>query len=125
MKSYHPHNVIITSYDFQKSLCPCTAPRCPVDRQDSRITKNSEGQSVITSTIGMIINIINIGLIINIINIRFLLIKCINGEKATYNTGVFSAKRERTFQVCFDYDNDDDDDDDGDDDDEDVSAGAA
>ena len=34
------------------------------------------------------------------INIRFLLIKCINGEKATYNTGVFSAKRERTFQVC-------------------------
>ena len=85
----------------------------------------------------MIINIINIGLIINIINIRFLLIKCINGEKATYNTGVFSAKRERTFQVCFDYcndnddddgdddDDDDDNDDDESDDDEDVSAGAA
>ena len=106
------------SSSHQKSLCPCTAPRCRVVRQDSRITKNSEGQSVITSTIG-----------INIINIRFLLIKCINGEKATYNTGVFSAKRERTFQVCFDYDNDDDDDDDDDDDesddDEDVSAGAA
>ena len=32
-------------------------------------------------------------------SIRFLIIKCINGEKATYNTGVFSAKRERTFQV--------------------------
>ena len=35
---------------------------------------------------------------------RFLLIKCINGEKATYNTGVFSTKRERTFQVNFDHD---------------------
>ena len=30
---------------------------------------------------------------------RFLLCKCINGEKATYNTQVFATKRERTYQV--------------------------
>ena len=74
-----------------------------------------------------------------ITNIRFLLIKCINGEKATYNTGVFSAKRERTFQVryshshdddddCADehhHDDDDDGDDDDDDDDDDDTVGAA
>ena len=27
--------------------------------------------------------------------------KCINGEKATYNTSVFSSKRERTFQILL------------------------
>ena len=27
------------------------------------------------------------------------MVKCINGEKATYNTQVFSTKRERTYQV--------------------------
>jgi len=32
---------------------------------------------------------------------KFLLVKCINGEKATYNTSVFSTKRERTFQILL------------------------
>ena len=32
---------------------------------------------------------------------KFLLVKCINGEKAAYNTEVFAAKRERTFQVLL------------------------
>ena len=32
---------------------------------------------------------------------RFLLVKCINGEKATYNTEVFATKRERTFQILL------------------------
>ena len=27
--------------------------------------------------------------------------KCINGEKATYNTRVFSSKRERTYQILL------------------------
>lgn len=27
------------------------------------------------------------------------MVKCINGEKATYNTQVFATKRERTYQV--------------------------
>ena len=32
---------------------------------------------------------------------KFLLVKCINGEKATYNTAVFATKRERTFQILL------------------------
>ena len=32
---------------------------------------------------------------------KFLLVKCINGEKATYNTKVFATKRERTFQILL------------------------
>ena len=32
---------------------------------------------------------------------KFLLVKCINGEKATYNTRVFSSKRERTYQILL------------------------
>jgi len=32
---------------------------------------------------------------------KFLLVKCINGEKATYNTDVFATKRERTFQILL------------------------
>ena len=32
---------------------------------------------------------------------KFLLVKCINGEKATYNTSVFSTKRERTWQILL------------------------
>ncbi|XP_023328571.1 GTPase-activating Rap/Ran-GAP domain-like protein 3 [Eurytemora carolleeae] len=32
---------------------------------------------------------------------RFLLVKCINGEKATYNTDVFATKRERTYQLLL------------------------
>lgn len=32
---------------------------------------------------------------------KFMLVKCINGEKATYNTSVFSTKRERTFQILL------------------------
>ena len=27
--------------------------------------------------------------------------KCINGEKAAYNTAVFSTKRERTYQILL------------------------
>ena len=34
---------------------------------------------------------------------RFLLCKCINGEKATYNTNVFATKRERTYQVGYSH----------------------
>ena len=30
-----------------------------------------------------------------------MLVKCINGEKAAYNTAVFSTKRERTFQILL------------------------
>eukprot|EP00094_Tigriopus_californicus_P010862 TCALIF_10477-PA protein Name:"Similar to GARNL3 GTPase-activating Rap/Ran-GAP domain-like protein 3 (Gallus gallus)" AED:0.13 eAED:0.13 QI:0/0.55/0.5/0.9/1/1/10/449/994 len=32
---------------------------------------------------------------------RFLLVKMINGEKATYNTNVFSSKRERTYEMLL------------------------
>ena len=71
---------------------------CLVASLASRIMKNSGGFSIFIF-IQLLINILIIGLII-----RFLLIKCINGEKATYNTGVFSTKRERTFQVNFDHD---------------------
>ena len=71
---------------------------CLVVSLASRIMKNSGGFSIFIF-IQLLINILIIGLII-----RFLLIKCINGEKATYNTGVFSTKRERTFQVNFDHD---------------------
>ena len=85
-----PRTHCTTSRSTQRKASPCSdLPSLHTDSPTPRLSGDNPGarrKTVNTS---------------GIVGRKFLLVKCINGEKATYNTRVFSSKRERTYQILL------------------------